>query len=186
MRDDWRGVMLYRRDNGEAAEIFMPGISLDQAQLTLDPRPDELHKWIGGAWALDAEAVALRVLREAQARADAGHAKVRDNLYGKHDAYIAGLLSPLEVGAYKAWAGYGLALANFSKSPDFPDGEWPAEPTADSIAAQVTADLEALAQKQAAEAEARAAEEKARLPWGGDAEAEAAALAARAARAAKE
>jgi hypothetical protein len=189
LREDWRGVLLYRRDNGDAAEIVLAGITLDAAGLTLYPRPDDEHKWSEdkAAWVVDEQAVAARVRREAQAQLDTRMGRVREKLFGKTEAYTAGLLTPLEVGVYKAWAAYGLALGNLAHSPDFPTAvEWPAEPDEAAVAVRVAKEIEEAAQRAHEEAEARAAEEMARLPWGGDAEAEAAARAAAEAKLAKE
>jgi hypothetical protein len=172
LRDDWRGVVLYRRDTGEPAEIWAAGITLEQAGLTLDARPDGEHKWDDAAngWILDPEAVALRERKQVQARLDAEFMRVRERLHGRADAFVAGLLSPLDVGLYKAWAAYAVQLSEVQSSPDFPNvTEWPVAPVDDEVAAQVAKELEEAAQRAADEAAAKVEMETARLPWrGGD------------------
>lgn len=166
LREDWRGIPLYRRDNGESTEILFAGVTLAQAGATLYPRPDDEHKWGGESWIVDDEAVAARVRREAFAQLDTRMNRVREKLFGKTEAYTAGLLSPFDVGLYKAWAAYGMALGTLAQSPEFPTAfEWPAQPDEDEVAKQVAADLEAQANKQVEQAAAEAQRQAARMPY---------------------
>jgi hypothetical protein len=161
LRPDYRSMMLYRTSDGEPAEVFMPGISLEEAGLTLDPRPCDEHHWVDGAWALNPAAVAMRVRREAMAEFDQRMAVAREKNWGKADAQAAGLLSPLDLGLFKAWAAYGMALVAVVNHPDFPTvADWPAQPDPAEVAEQVAreqeekrlADEEKAAQEAAAQA----------------------------------
>jgi hypothetical protein len=149
IKPDFRGQMLYRTDTGEAAEILMPGISIEDAGLTATPRPSDQYIWENGAWVIDPAAVAAKAKADAMAEFDTLMSEARTANAGKNDAYAADLLTPLEVGMFKAWAAYQLALANVVNAADFPANlQWPAKPDADAVEAQVLAELAAKAAQQ--------------------------------------
>ncbi|CAG9189487.1 Virus tail fiber assembly protein lambda gpK [Paraburkholderia tropica] len=149
IKPDFRGQMLYRTENGEAAEILIPGISIEDAGLTATPRPSEMHVWEGDAWALDAVAVAAKAKADALAEFEVLMSEARTQNAGKSDAYAADLLTSLEIDMFNAWAAYQMALVSVVNGADFPAAkEWPAKPDPVTIAAQVDAESVAEASKQ--------------------------------------
>jgi len=152
LRPDYRGRMLYRQVDGTAAEILLPGITPEEAGLTTEPRPSDEYHWVDGAWQIDPAVVAARKRTAAMAEFDVRMAKARAENLGKGDAYAANLLSPAEVGVFKAWAEYQMALARVVNDPQFPEVcNWPAEPDVAEAAAKGVADAAAEeAKRQAA------------------------------------
>lgn len=150
MLPDYRGVILYRTENGEPAELGAPGVTPQEAGLTPDPRPSELHRWTAEGWALDASLVAERTRAAAMAEFDRLMAIAREANAGKADAHSAGLLNALETALFKAWSAYQLDLVRVVNSNDFPIvADWPEEPNVEAITAAVEAE-------EAAKAAARA------------------------------
>jgi len=144
MRPDFRGLMLYRTDNGDAAEILIAGIGLEEAGLTAEPRPSDEYHWVNGAWEIDPAAVAARVRKEAMSEFDTRMNAAREKNWGKSDAHAMGMLTPLEAGLFRAWAAYQLELVRITQGPDFPNvREWPTEPDEAAVTAQVEAEQEA-------------------------------------------
>ena len=140
MLPDYRGVVLYRTDTGEPAEIVKAGITPQEAGLTPDPRPSELHHWTDSGWALDPARVAERARAEAMAEFDQLMALARAKNAGKADGYAAGLLSPTEAAIFKAWSNYQLDLVRVINAPDFPAvRNWPEQPDEGAIAEAVAA-----------------------------------------------
>ncbi|MFJ4288750.1 tail fiber assembly protein [Cupriavidus sp. NPDC089707] len=150
MLPDYRGIVLYRTENGEPAELGVPGITPQEAGLTPDPRPSELHRWTTDGWALDTALVAERTRAAAMAEFDRLMAIAREANAGKADAHAAGLLNAVETALFKAWSAYQLDLVRVVNSPDFPIvSDWPEEPNVEAITATVQAE-------EAAKAAARA------------------------------
>ncbi|GJH39058.1 tail fiber assembly protein [Paraburkholderia hospita] len=129
LKPDYRGVMLYRTENGEPAELLMAGVTPEEAGLTLTPRPSSQHSWIDGKWELDPAIVAANVRASAMAEFEARMAHARDMNAGKSDAYASGLLSREESYYFRAWSKYQLDLVRVVQRPDFPASVvWPADP----------------------------------------------------------
>lgn len=153
LKPDFRGLLLYRQDTGEPAEIMQPGSTPESSGLTDTPRPSGQHKWGGSGWVLDAEAVALKTRADAMAEFDARMETARKKNAGKSDAIAAGLLTPGEIGVFKAWAAYQLALVRVMESAGFPSERgWPDEP--DEAAAAAQGEAEAAAEQAARDAHA--------------------------------
>jgi hypothetical protein len=129
LKPDYRGVLLYRTENGEPAELLMAGVTPEETGLTLTPRPSSQHSWIGGKWELDPAIVAANVRTSAMAEFDRRMARAREANSGKSDAYAAGLLSREEAYYFRAWSKYQLDLVRVVQRPDFPASvDWPADP----------------------------------------------------------
>ncbi|MGX6568465.1 phage tail fiber assembly protein [Cupriavidus taiwanensis] len=150
MLPDYRGVILYRTESGEPAELGVPGVTPQEAGLTPDPRPSELHRWTAEGWTLDAALVAERTRAAAMAEFDRLMAIAREANAGKADAYAAGLLDAVGTALFKAWSAYQLDLVRVVNSTDFPVvADWPEAPNVEAITAAIEAE-------EAAKAAARA------------------------------
>ncbi|WP_242540381.1 tail fiber assembly protein [Trinickia mobilis] len=142
---DYRGRMLYRQDNGEAAEILVAGMTPPDAGLTETPRPSAEHVWHDGAWVIDPAVVAQNVRASAMAEFEKRLAHARDMNAGKADALAAGLLTPEEAYYFRAWSTYQLDLVRAIQRDGFPETvTWPAEPISfDEAMAPVMAEFNA-------------------------------------------
>ncbi|MEJ0003467.1 MAG: tail fiber assembly protein [Pararobbsia sp.] len=153
---DFRGRILYRQDNGEAAEIFVPGVTPEDVGLTVAPRPSDEYRWTDGQWTLDAETIARRERAAAMAEFESRMDEARSTNAGKADAYAAGLLDELGVAMFKAWATYQLDLVRVLSALGFPaDRSWPVAPVEEQIARQVEIDRQT---REAEKAEAERVE----------------------------
>lgn len=159
LKPDYRGQMLYRTGDGEAAEILMAGIAPADAGLTTKPRPSDQYVWGDGDWVIDPALVAAQKRAAAMQEFDTLLVAARTANAGKADAYAAGLLSPAQTALFKAWANYQLDLVRVIDSASFPDNfVWPATPDANAIAEEVEAEARAKAE---ADAQANAAQQAA-------------------------
>lgn len=132
---DYRGRMLYRQDNGEAAEILVAGTTPAENGLAESPRPSNEYTWRDGAWAIDPAIVAQHVRAAAMAEFDMRMAKARAMNTGKADAYAAGLLSREDVYYFRAWSAHQLDLVRVIQDDGFPDAvSWPDEPPSFEVA----------------------------------------------------
>ena len=144
LRPDYRTLMLYRVEDGSAAEIFIPGLTPEQCGLTELPRPSDEHCWNAEAraWVVDPEIVAKHARAAAMADFDQRLALARSKNAGKADAYAAELLNSVEVALFKAWSAYQIGLVRAIESPEFPIAhEWPDEPDEVAIRDQVLAEI---------------------------------------------
>ncbi|MCP1116938.1 hypothetical protein JOE11_003705 [Robbsia andropogonis] len=121
MLPDYRGQTLYRCDNGARTEILRPGVSPVELGLTDQPRPSEMHVWVGDKWVPD-PAIVRQQQRDKAATAIYRALEVahKANL-GKADAMAAGLLDEAQIQSFKVWSAYQLALVRELDKPDFPD-----------------------------------------------------------------
>ncbi|BAP15844.1 tail fiber assembly [Ralstonia phage RSJ2] len=150
LKPDFRGMMLYRQEDGTAAEILAPGIRPEDVGLTSQPRPSDEYHWVEGVWQVDPLVVAAKARASAMAEFDTRMETARRKNFGKNDALALGLLTPAEKGVYKAWSLYQMALTAVVNHPDFPTQcEWPDEPD-EAVAA-------AAGEKEAADEAARIA-----------------------------
>jgi hypothetical protein len=182
LRADWRSIVLYRCDNGETAEINAPGVTPEQVGLTQIARPSEEHVWKDGAWQIDPEKVLANARRAFLEQMDVRMERARQANWGKADAHSLGLLTPFEVGMYKAWSEYQIALVRLAQNADYTkEVAWPEEPKEAEVKATVDAEQAELQRqkdeqaayeakmaadlaeqaRQQAEAEARAAAQQA-------------------------
>ncbi|MFP3567313.1 tail fiber assembly protein [Paraburkholderia sp. SIMBA_030] len=126
---DYRGRILYRQDNGEAAEILVAGTTPAENGLTETPRPSAEHVWRDGAWTIDPAIVAQTLRSAAMAEFETRMAHAREMNNGKADAIAAGLLTPEEAYYFRAWSAYQLALVRTIQREGFPNAvTWPADP----------------------------------------------------------
>lgn len=140
---DYRGILLYRQNNGERAEVLAAGLTPADVGLTEQPRPTAQHRWTSDGWELDPAVVAAHARDAAMAEFEMRLEHARACNAGKADAYATGQLSPLEVAIFKAWAAYQLELVRAIQSPGFPESHaWPAEPDEEAIAIEVAAEVE--------------------------------------------
>ncbi|BCB23195.1 tail fiber assembly [Burkholderia phage FLC5] len=148
---DYRGLMLYRQDNGQPAEIQIAGATPAEYGLTETPRPSDEYTFRDGAWAIDPAIVAQRVRAAAMAEFDMRMTKARTMNAGKADAYAAGLLSREEAYYFRAWSAYQLGLVRSIQHEGFPDAvSWPDEPASYEVAsAPAMAEYEARMAKAA-------------------------------------
>ncbi|WP_414451512.1 tail fiber assembly protein [Burkholderia sp. 22PA0099] len=153
MLPDYRSVRLYRTESGVAAEITVAGVTPKEVGLTEVPRPSDAHVWRNGAWVVDERIVADNARELAMNDFFARLEKARRHNLGKSDARVTGRLSDLEEATFDAWTDYQMALTAVVESPTFPaDIEWPPEPRADVILAEVEARRVAKAERDAVEA----------------------------------
>ncbi|MDR6387579.1 tail fiber assembly protein [Paraburkholderia phenoliruptrix] len=132
---DYRGLMLYRQDNGQPAEIQIAGATPAEHGLTETPRPSDDYTFRDGAWVIDPAIVAQRVRAAAMAEFDMRMARARTMNAGKADAYAASLLSREEAYYFRAWSAYQLDLVRAIQREGFPDAvSWPDEPTPFEVA----------------------------------------------------
>jgi hypothetical protein len=128
LRPDFRGMILYRTDNGEQTEIMFAGISMERAGVTDQPRPDADHVW-HDAWVIDPVRRAERTRAAAMAEFDTRLAHAREINAGKADAHAAGLLSREETYTFLAWSAYQLELVRVIQAAGFPEtAQWPDPP----------------------------------------------------------
>ncbi|MGC2960180.1 tail fiber assembly protein [Paraburkholderia graminis] len=132
---DYRGLMLYRQDNGAPAEILIAGTTPAEHGLTETPRPSDEYMFHDGAWVIDPAIVAQRVRAAAMAEFDVRMTHARTMNAGKADAYAAGLLSREEAYYFRAWSAYQLDLVRAIQREGFPDAvSWPDEPVPYEVA----------------------------------------------------
>ncbi|MDR6469547.1 hypothetical protein J2777_003275 [Paraburkholderia graminis] len=148
---DYRGLMLYRQDNGQPAEIQVAGATPAEHGLTETPRPSDEYMFRDGAWVIDPVLVAQRVRAAAMAEFDMRMTHARTMNAGKADAYAAGLLSREEAYYFRAWSAYQLDLVRAIQREGFPDAvSWPDEPVPYEVAsAPAMAEYEARMTKAA-------------------------------------
>lgn len=157
LRPDYRGMMLYRQDSGDRAEILVPGVTPNEARLTETPRPSDDHHFVGGDWVINPEAVTKRQFDDAMAEFEQRMALAKSKNAGKADALAADLLDVAGAALFKAWAAYQVALVAVVESDSFPAGRvWPEEPDETTVAAQAYADEAEKEANAAAAAEAEA------------------------------
>ncbi|WP_230972152.1 tail fiber assembly protein [Burkholderia vietnamiensis] len=152
---DYRTLRLYRKGNGEVAEILVIGITPDDAGLTDTPRPSDEHVWSDStkSWEVDPSIVAQRARDTAMADFEARRSVAVQKNFGKADAFAAGMMTLAEQAVFKAWAAYQMALVRLVDSPTFPEGVvWPDEPQEAQVIAQ--AEAEAAAAKKQLEVDA--------------------------------
>lgn len=155
LRPDHRGLMLYRRDSGENAEILVAGITPEEAGLTATPRPSDEYHWLDGEWVINPEIIAQRERSAAMAEFDLRMGAAKSRTTGKADALAADLLDAAGVAIFKAWAAYQIALVAVVESDSFPAArQWPPEPDEVELASQAYANEAA----KKVETEAAAAE----------------------------
>ncbi|WP_227461729.1 tail fiber assembly protein [Cupriavidus pauculus] len=158
---DYTGILLYRTTDGEAAEVTVKGISLEEAGLTTEPRPDSVHTWRDGQWKPDPVLVARQLRETAMAEFSQRVVVAQVKTLGKTDAYQLGLLTPQEVAEYRAWSKYQMALTRVVNGGNFPeDHVWPQEPDEAAIAAELQVALDEMAAKEEREAKAKAGAEQ--------------------------
>ncbi|AOJ61164.1 phage tail protein [Burkholderia ubonensis] len=132
---DYRGQILYRRDNGEPAEITAAGTTPDEHGLTEMRRPSDDHVWRAGEWVIDSARVAEKKHAAAMAEFETRMARARSENRGKADAFAAKRLSREAAYYFLAWTDYQLELVRVIESDDFPTtANWPAEPTPYAVA----------------------------------------------------
>ncbi|WP_066738199.1 tail fiber assembly protein [Cupriavidus sp. D384] len=135
LRPDYRGIMLYRQDDGSTAEILLAGITPEQAGLTSSPRPSDEYHFIEGEWVINPRVLLEREQETAMAEFDQRMARARKKTAGKADALAAGLLDPVPAALFKAWAAYQMALVTVLDQEFFPASRvWPEEPDEDAVA----------------------------------------------------
>ncbi|WP_052494494.1 tail fiber assembly protein [Cupriavidus basilensis] len=128
---DYRGVLAYRQDTGEAVEVIQIGKTLADLGLADTPRPSSDYSWEAGGWALNSTLVDTRLRAEALAEMERRVIQARQMTAGKADAFAAGLLSDAEVASFKAWAAYQLAVAKVVDQAGYPASiVWPDPPAA--------------------------------------------------------
>lgn len=157
---DYRTLRLYRKDNGEVAEILVIGMTPDDAGLTDTPRPSDEHVWSDGkkTWEIDPSIVAQRARDAAMAEFETRRAVAVQKNFGKADAFAAGMMTLAEEAVFKAWAAYQMALVRLVDSPTFPEGVvWPDEPDEAQVIARAEADADAAKKRLEADAAARLA-----------------------------
>jgi hypothetical protein len=126
---DYRGRLLYRQDNGEAAEILVAGTTPAENGLSETPRPSDEYTWRDGAWQVDPAVIAQKVRAAAMAEFDMRMTHARMMNAGKADALAAGLLSIEEAYYFRAWSAYQLDLVRAIQAEGFPDAvSWPSDP----------------------------------------------------------
>jgi len=126
---DYRGRMLYRQDNGEAAEILAAGTTPAEHGLTETRRPSDEYAWRDGQWSIDPVVIATKVRAAAMAEFDMRMNRARAMNNGKSDAYAAGLLSVSDAYYFRAWSAYQLDLVRAIQAEGFPETvSWPADP----------------------------------------------------------
>jgi len=145
MLPDYRGVVLYRQDTGEPAELVAAGVTPEEKGLAETPRPSPDHVWRDGDWQVDEARVALRLRRDAMAEFNARMELAREKNRGKADAQAAGMLTPEETYYFRAWAAYQLALVRVVESDGFPATiEWPDDPAPfDEVCGEMMAEFDA-------------------------------------------
>ncbi|WP_175712147.1 phage tail protein [Burkholderia ambifaria] len=152
MLPDYRGVVLYRQDTGEPAELVAAGVTPEEKGLAETPRPSPDHVWRDGEWQVDEARVALRLRRDAMAEFEARLGRAQQMNMGKADAYSAKLLSLEDAYYFRAWTAQQLELTRVIRSPDFPRQiAWPADPQPFEIACR-----DAIAEFEARAAQAQA------------------------------
>ncbi|MFP6558139.1 tail fiber assembly protein [Paraburkholderia sp. B3] len=141
---DYRGRMLHRQDNGQAAEILVAGTTPAENGLTETPRPSDEYTWCEGAWAIDPAVVAEKARAAAMAEFEKRMTYARTMNNGKADAIAVGLLTPEEAYYFRAWSTYQLALVRAIQHEGFPDAvTWPAEPISfEEVMAPVKAEFD--------------------------------------------
>ncbi|WP_153075776.1 tail fiber assembly protein [Paraburkholderia bonniea] len=128
---DYRGRQLYKKSDGEHAEIFTPGVTPDECGLTDIPRPSEKYVWGEAGWAIDPEIEQQEKRAAAMTEFELRLDRARKQNAGKADAFAAGLLSDEEIYYFKAWASYQMALVAAIEKSTFPDAvDWPDTPAA--------------------------------------------------------
>lgn len=126
---DYRGRMLYRQSNGEAAEILVAGTAPAENGLTETPRPSDEYTWRDDAWQVDPAVIAQKVRAAAMGEFDMRMARARTMNAGKADALAAGLLSIEEAYFFRAWSAYQLDLVRAIQREEFPGAvTWPSDP----------------------------------------------------------
>lgn len=126
---DYRGQMLYRQDNGHAAEILIAGTTPAEHGLTETARPSDEYTFCDSAWVIDPAVVAEKARAAAMTEFEKRLAHARDMNAGKADALAAGLLTPNEAYYFRSWSTYQLDLVRAIQREGFPDAvTWPAEP----------------------------------------------------------
>lgn len=145
MLPDYRGLVLYRQDTGEQAELLMAGTTPAENGLAETPRPSSDHVWRDGEWQLDEARVAKRAHDTAMAEFEALMTMARDKNRGKSDALAAGMLTTEEKYYFQAWSAFQLALVRIIESDGFPSGtQWPGEPVPfDQACGSMLAEFEA-------------------------------------------
>ncbi len=137
---DYRGLVLYRQDNGEQTELLVAGIAPEEAGLTTMPRPSDDFHWMDGAWVVNAEAVARKEREKAMREFEERLAVARARNAGKADAYAVGLLDAVGIALFKAWSTYQMDLVRVLEAPGFPaEREWPAAPDESAITLEAEA-----------------------------------------------
>ncbi|GAB5098714.1 tail fiber assembly protein [Caballeronia sp. HLA56] len=126
---DFRGRICYRIESGEPVEITVAGKSPEVLGLTDQPRPSPAHIWLDGKWDIDPALARQRLRDAAMNEYDTRMARARSMNAGRADAYAAGLLTPEQAEAFRAWAAYQLDLMRAVDAEGFPDQvTWPTEP----------------------------------------------------------
>lgn len=183
LKPDYTSILLYRTSDGEPAEVTLKGISLEEAGLTTEPRPDNVHTWQDGAWKPDPVLVARQLRETAMAEYTQRAVAAQARTMNKSDSYQLGLMTPAEIAEYRAWTKYQMALTRVLNGENFPEERaWPAEPDAATLAAELKiAEAEKAAQDahDKAVADRAAAEAAEAIRAQEEAESQAAALAAR-------
>ncbi|MGO4413285.1 tail fiber assembly protein [Cupriavidus sp. KB_39] len=157
LKPDYRGKILHRCDNGQAAEILFAGVTLEEAGLTVQPRPSNDHRWDNGEWTLDPEAVTRTLRQAAMSEFDQRMDLARQMNHGMADAFAAGLLDEQQAALFRAWATYQMDLVRVVNSSDFPArAEWPPEPNETEIVAIVEQERRMQAQQRLAQQQAEA------------------------------
>ncbi|RKT98740.1 tail assembly chaperone, partial [Burkholderia sp. Nafp2/4-1b] len=107
---DYRGLLCYRTDTGEAVEIATVGLTPEELGLTVEAPPSPRHAWLDGAWRIPPAVLARERRDAAMVEFEQRMARARRTNAGKADAYAAGLLDDAGVYAFKAWSAYQMAL----------------------------------------------------------------------------
>lgn len=63
LKDDWRGVELYKIDTGESFFITDVGVIPSDINACIDPPPSDLHSYVNGSWIIDNSKVALAIYK---------------------------------------------------------------------------------------------------------------------------
>ncbi|MDN7430516.1 tail fiber assembly protein [Burkholderia sp. AU45388] len=129
MLPDYRGLMLYRQDTGEPAELMTAGLTPEAQGLTEAPRPSPDHVWVDGEWLADPARIAERERAAAMAEFTSRLERARAINHGKADAYAAGMLTRKEAYSFLAWSSYQLDLVRAIEAKGFPQSvKWPDDP----------------------------------------------------------
>lgn len=145
MLPDYRGQVLYRTDNGDQAEITVPGVAPEECGLTTKARPGGEYVWRGGDWIIDPAIVEKQRYDNAMAEFNVKMAKARAANLGKADTLASGMLEVFDAELFKAWAIYQMDLVRVTSDPEFPAGcKWPPEPDAEAIARRIEAERKLL------------------------------------------